>query len=69
MKDSGKEKIQLIYEIEKLINEIKSTAENQRSYKSNHKYDLDRFGLSEGKIKKDCKLIYETFLAEWIISY
>ena len=38
--------------------------ENQRSYKSKHKYDLSKFGLSEEKIKKDCKSIYETFLAE-----
>ena len=47
-----------------LIDEIKNTAENQRSYKSKHKYDLSKFGLSEEKIKKDCKSIYETFLTE-----
>ena len=51
-----------------LIDEIKNTAENQRSYKSKHKYDLSKFGLSEEIIKKDCKSIYETFLTEWIIS-
>ena len=47
-----------------LIDEIKNTAENQRGYKSKHQYDLNKFGLSEEKIKKDCKKIYETFLAE-----
>ena len=45
-----------------LINDIKKTAEKQRTYKSKHKYDLNKFGLSEKKIKKDCFVIYETFL-------
>ena len=27
-----------------LIDEIKNTAKNQRSYKSKHKYDLSKFG-------------------------
>ena len=46
----------------KLINDIQNTAEKQRNYKSKHKYDLKKFGLSEKKIKKDCLPIYETFL-------
>ena len=46
----------------KLINDIQKTAEKQRNYKSKHKYDLKKFGLTEKKIKKDCLPIYETFL-------
>ena len=46
----------------KLINDIQKTAEKQKIYKSKHKYDLKKFGLSEKKIKKDCLPIYETFL-------
>jgi hypothetical protein len=47
---------------EELRNEIKNTAEKQKNYKSKHKYDLKKFGLSEERIKKDCSSIYETFL-------
>ena len=45
-----------------LMKKIKETAESQRSYKSKHTYDLKRFDLSEDKIKKDCQVIYDTFL-------
>ena len=48
----------------KLINDVEKTAEKQRIYKSKHKYNLKKFGLSEEKIKKDCHQIYETFLAK-----
>jgi len=41
---------------------IKETAEKQRAYKSGHQYDLNKFGLTEEKIKKDYAPIYETFL-------
>ena len=47
---------------DELMKKIKETAESQRSYKSKHTYDLKRFGLSEDKIKKDCQVIYDTFL-------
>ena len=47
---------------DELMKKIKETAESQRSYKSKHTYDLERFGLSEDKIKKDCQVIYDTFL-------
>ena len=40
---------------------IKHTAENQKVYKSGHKYNLAKFGLTEKKIKEDCKGIYDTF--------
>ena len=45
-----------------LIQEIKKTAEKQKQYKSSHKYDLEKFDLTENKIKTDCKKIYDTFL-------
>ena len=42
---------------------IRATAENQRQFKSKHKYDLEKFGLTEEQIKKDCAHIYNTFLS------
>ena len=47
---------------DELIVDIKVAAEKQRNYKSKHKYDLEKFGLTEDRIKTDCKDIYETFL-------
>jgi len=49
---------------EELIEKIKKTAEMQRNYKSEHGYDLEKFGLTEDQIKKDCHFVYETFLTE-----
>lgn len=46
-------------EIEQNIRQI---AEKQRSYKSRHEYDLARFGLTEERIRRDYKPIYDTFL-------
>ena len=48
------------YDISKYITEI--TAEKQRNFKSKHKYDLSKFGLTEQQIKDDCQIIYDTFL-------
>ena len=45
-----------------LKKDIQKTAENQRNFKSDHKYDLAKFGLSEEQIINDCKPIYDTFL-------
>ena len=45
-----------------LKNDIVKVAEKQRNYISKHKYDLEKFGLSESRIKEDCKAIYDTFL-------
>ena len=45
-----------------LLDKINKTAKGQRNYYSKHKYDLEKFGLSEEKIRKDCEKIYETFL-------
>ena len=47
---------------EDLKKDILETAEKQLKFKSEHKYDLEKFGLSEQQIIKDCKLIYNTFL-------
>ena len=47
-----------------LLDKINKTGEEQRNYKSKHKYDLEKFGLSEQKIRKDCKKIYDTFFNE-----
>ena len=44
------------------LDDIKLTSEKQKEFKSGHKYDLDKFGLSEHKIRKDCDAIYKTFL-------
>ena len=41
---------------------IQKTAENQKAYKSKHKYELSKFGLSEQQIRKDCINYYKTFL-------
>jgi hypothetical protein len=45
-----------------LLKNIKITAKKQKSYKSKHIYDLDKFGLKEKQIKNDCLLYYETFI-------
>ena len=45
-----------------LKNNIKETADKQRKYKSKHKYDLEKFGITEKQIRDDCKKIYDTFL-------
>lgn len=41
---------------------IKKTAEKQRAYKSEHKYDLDKYGLTEEQIRKDYAPFYELIL-------
>ena len=45
-----------------MIENIKRTAIKQKKYKSNHKYNLEKFGLSESIIKKDCMKYYEIFI-------
>ena len=44
------------------LENIKQTSIEQKAFKSKHKYDLEKFGLTEEKIKKDCEKIYKTFL-------
>ncbi len=41
---------------------IKKKADKQRAYKSDHKYDLAKFNLSEQRIRQDCAFFYDTFL-------
>ena len=48
---------------DELTRVIKETAQSQRQYKSDHKYDLEKFGLTEYQIKNDCREIYQTFLS------
>jgi hypothetical protein len=41
---------------------VKKLADKQRAYKSDHKYNLAKFGLDEERIRRDCAFYYETFL-------
>ena len=45
-----------------LIKNIETTAKKQKNYISKHKYDLQKFNLSEKQIKKDCHKFYEIFI-------
>jgi hypothetical protein len=45
-----------------LTKQIQITAEEQRRYESEHKYNLKKFGLTEERIRQDCEQIYKTFL-------
>ena len=47
---------------DKLLNNIKITSEKQKQYVSKHKYNLNKFNLTEDKIKKDCCKFYDTFI-------
>jgi hypothetical protein len=41
---------------------IHQHGEKQRQYQSQHKYNLDKFGLDEERIRRDCAFFYDTFL-------
>jgi len=41
---------------------IAKRGEKQRKYESEHKYDLEKFGLSEEQVRRDCAFFYDTFL-------
>ena len=45
-----------------LLNEISAASVKQKAFKSKHKYDLEKFGLNESQIRKDCKDYYDTFI-------
>ena len=47
---------------EEFIFDIRKTAEEQKAFKSGHEYSLEKFGLTEDRIKNDCSVIYNTFL-------
>ena len=42
--------------------------QKQRSYTSEHHYNLAKFGLSEEQIRRDCAFFYETFLSQQQVS-
>jgi hypothetical protein len=41
---------------------VHKRGEKQRGYTSEHQYGLEKFGLDEAKIRRDCAFFYETFL-------
>jgi hypothetical protein len=41
---------------------VRSRAEKQRSYTSEHEYDLAQFNLTEAQVRRDCAFYYDTFL-------
>jgi omega-hydroxy-beta-dihydromenaquinone-9 sulfotransferase len=41
---------------------IRSTAEAQRAYTSKHTYNLEKYGLSAERIRRDCAFVYEAWL-------
>lgn len=40
---------------------VKQQAEKQKGYKSKHKYSLEKFGLSEERIRKDLDFVYKEY--------
>ncbi len=46
----------------RLASEIARVAAEQRSFQSKHTYDAQKFGIEEGRIRRDCAFVYETFL-------
>ena len=46
----------------KLRDTIHKRGEKQRKYESEHHYDLEKFGLTEAQVRRDCAFFYETFL-------
>ena len=38
---------------------IAKRGEKQRKYESEHKYDLEKFGLTEEQVRRDCAFFYE----------
>ena len=41
---------------------VHARGKKQRNYKSEHRYDLAKFGLTEEQIRRDCAFFYQTFL-------
>jgi omega-hydroxy-beta-dihydromenaquinone-9 sulfotransferase len=41
---------------------VRKRAEKQRTYTSEHEYDLAQFNLSEAQVRRDCAFYYDTFL-------
>lgn len=47
-----------------LEQEIARVAAEQRTFQSKHKYDAQKFGIEEARIRRDCAFVYETFLSD-----
>ena len=47
---------------EDLLQDIRVTADKQRSFQSSHEYDLEKFGLNAEQIKSGWAPVYATFL-------
>ena len=47
-----------------LDQEIARVGAKQRAWKSEHKYDTEKFGITEERIRKDCGFVYDTFLSD-----
>jgi hypothetical protein len=41
---------------------IHARGEKQRKYESEHKYDLEKYGLTEEQVRRDCAFFYDAFL-------
>jgi omega-hydroxy-beta-dihydromenaquinone-9 sulfotransferase len=41
---------------------VAALGEKQRKYESEHKYNLEKYGLTEEQVRRDCAFFYETFL-------
>jgi hypothetical protein len=46
----------------KLRDTVRRLGEKQRRYESEHKYDLEKYGLCEELVRRDCAFFYDTFL-------
>jgi omega-hydroxy-beta-dihydromenaquinone-9 sulfotransferase len=46
----------------KLHDTVHKLGEKQRTYESEHKYDLEKYGLTEEQVRHDCAFFYDTFL-------
>jgi hypothetical protein len=47
-----------------LTEAIARVAAEQKTFQSKHKYDAQKFGIEEARIRKDCAFVYETFLTD-----
>jgi len=48
---------------DELRKEVARVAQEQRAFKSAHKYDAAKFGIEEARIRADCAFVYDTFLS------
>jgi omega-hydroxy-beta-dihydromenaquinone-9 sulfotransferase len=46
----------------KLRETVAKLGDKQRKYESEHKYNLEKYGLTEEQIRRDCAFFYDTFL-------